>query len=413
MLSFYGNGAAAGEGGGSTVEQLWERGSGESSIQQILTGTTKSNNASGKEAVAEGHLTEASGLYSHAQGYQTVAATSVSHAEGMLTTASGNYSHAEGNGSKAIGTASHAQGFNSFASGPYSHAEGMSFASENYAHAEGLNTTASGTVSHAEGYQTKAADFSSHAEGYQTLASTLSAHAEGYMTTASGLYSHTEGYYTLTSTASAHAEGNATTASGVYAHAQNGYTLASGNYSHAQNNHTIAASTAQTALGAYNIEDNQNQYAVILGNGTGTNARSNALTVDWNGNVNIAGNLTYNGGQTLSSSLPIVRMEEDPINLGTYSFYDSNDNVLTWANLSIDDAIIQAYDFDGDARRVCVTDYACVNENGTYNLYYILLRNFIPGYIIFNRVTLTFDSATATTATYSSDMIQVAFGAYV
>ena len=59
---------------------------------------------------------------------------------------------------------------------------------------------------------------------------------------------------------------------------------------------TLAASQTQIALGKYNVSDSNNTYAVIIGNGTANNARSNALTIDWNGNVSIGNNsktLTY------------------------------------------------------------------------------------------------------------------------
>ena len=55
--------------------------------------------------------------------------------------------------------------------------------------------------------------------------------------------------------------------------------------SHAQNQYTIAASQAQTAIGKYNVSDSADTYAFIIGNGTADNARSNALTIDWNGNI--------------------------------------------------------------------------------------------------------------------------------
>lgn len=59
---------------------------------------------------------------------------------------------------------------------------------------------------------------------------------------------------------------------------------------------TLTASQTQIALGKYNVSDSNNTYAVIIGNGTANNARSNALTIDWNGNVSIGNNsktLTY------------------------------------------------------------------------------------------------------------------------
>ena len=155
----------------------------------------------------------------------------------------------------------------------------------NYSVAEGYGTTASGSTSHAEGYNITASGSASHAEGYGTTASGYASHAEGSDTTASGNNSHAEGYDTTASGYASHAEGYDTTASGWASHAE-GYDLtASGYASHAQNFGTIAASEAQTALGRWNVGDANNTYAVIVGNGTDGGNRSNALTVDWDGNV--------------------------------------------------------------------------------------------------------------------------------
>lgn len=135
----------------------------------------------------------------------------------------------------------------------------------NYSVAEGVINTASGPTSHAEGYFTTASDISSHAEGFRTTASGSECHAEGSYSVASGFASHAEGYYAT----------------------------ASGDYSHAQNSGTIAASTDQTALGRFNVEDANGDYALIIGNGNGNvtsaSARSNALTVDWDGVVDCGG----------------------------------------------------------------------------------------------------------------------------
>lgn len=125
----------------------------------------------------------------------------------------------------------------------------------------------------------------SHAEGVSTTASGNYAHAEGYATTASGLLSHAEGYLTTASASDAHAEGNSTTASGNFAHAEGSATKASASYSHAEGNNTKASSNAQHVQGKYNIEDSAGKYAFIIGNGTADNARSNALAVDWNGDI--------------------------------------------------------------------------------------------------------------------------------
>ena len=254
---------------------------------------------------AEGTKTTASGNSSHAEGDSTKASGNSSHAEGYRTTASGDKSHAEGVDTTASESGSHAEGYNTKASGLRSHAEGeTSTASSAYSHAEGYHTTASGDSSHAEGKYSTASNNGSHAEGYNTKASEQYAHAEGVITTASGNGSHAEGYDTTASGADAHAEGYRTTASGDRSHAEGRCTIASGVYSHAQNDFTIAASSDQTAIGKYNIEDANDVYAFIIGNGTADNVRSNAFTVDWDGNINFSGKipvskLSWDGNENL------------------------------------------------------------------------------------------------------------------
>ena len=161
-------------------------------------------------------------------------------------------------------------------------------------HTEGFNTTASGESSHAEGISTEASGVSSHAEGISTTAISGSSHAEGSNTTAISGSSHAEGYYTEASGFSSHAEGNATTASASYSHAEGTQTKASGFSSHAEGKYTIARGDYSHVQGKYNIEDTSNKYADIIGNGTSGTARSNATTVDWNGNAWFAGDV-YTG----------------------------------------------------------------------------------------------------------------------
>ena len=177
-----------------------------------------------------------------------------------------------------VGSDSHAEGYNTTASGNNSHAEGFSTAaSGSDSHAEGYNTTASGSDSHAEGYNTKASGNYSHAEGSGTKASGISSHAEGGDTTASGHYSH--------------AEGGGTTASGNSSHAEGSTTTASGGSSHAEGNNTRAASINQHVQGKFNIVDDKGTYAHIVGNGTNSSRKSNAHTLDWNGNAWFEGDI--------------------------------------------------------------------------------------------------------------------------
>ena len=92
-----------------------------------------------------------------------------------------------------------------------------------------------------------------------------------------GSYSHAEGYKT-TAGSSAHAEGDNSYAGGYASHTEGSYTVTYTAYQHAQ--------------GKYNIKDNQGVYAHIVGNGTSNSERSNAHTLDWNGNAWYAGSVS-------------------------------------------------------------------------------------------------------------------------
>ena len=114
-----------------------------------------------------------------------------------------------------------------------------------------------------------------------------------------GMYSHAEGNYTTASKPNAHAEGNETIASGYNTHAEGNKTTASGHSSHAEGKGTIAAGDNQHVQGKYNIEDTSSTYAHIVGNGTSYTARSNAHTLDWDGNAEFQGDVKANacGGE--------------------------------------------------------------------------------------------------------------------
>lgn len=152
-----------------------------------------------------------------------------------------------------------------------------------YSVAEGVGCVAGGTYSHAEGDASSAVGQFAHAEGNSTSAQGPSSHAEGANTAARGPYSHAEGDLTFANGRCSHTEGSSTTAAG--------------DYSHVQNLGTSAAYEAQTAIGKYNANDPNNAFEV--GNGT-NNARSNALAVDWSGNMTLAGGITL--GTTLTDS---------------------------------------------------------------------------------------------------------------
>lgn len=190
----------------------------------------------------------------------------------------------------------------------------LNVASSQYAIAEGTQTTASGEASHAEGERTTSSGSYSHAEGLQTVSS--------------GSGSHTEGTKTQATNFNAHAEGNESVASGQASHAEGSRTTASGNFSHSQGRGTIAAGRSQDVSGEYNIEDAsinganyRATYAEIVGNGTSDSDRSNARTLDWDGNETLAGKLTVGADPT--NDMDVV----------TKKYYEENIPDMEWDNI--------------------------------------------------------------------------------
>ena len=221
-----------------------------------------------RDTFSWGRKSKALGQYGYAGNRQTVAGYAA-HAEGYQTTALGNYSHAEGHDTKAIGI---------------------------YSHAEGLGSIADARASHAEGYATKASAEDAHSEGNTTLASGSASHAEGLTSQANGDYSHAEGHVNKAEGIYSHAEGDGTEANGKASHTEGHDTSALGDYSHAEGYRTIARGEHQHVDGRLNIEDTENKYAQITGNGDPrTNTRSNARTLDWDGNVWYAGTVETTG----------------------------------------------------------------------------------------------------------------------
>ena len=235
--------------------------------------------------------------------------------------------------SVAVGDQGRAQGRVSFsanrgyADGYLSSAFGASQAQGSGSHAEG-EATANGDLSHAEGtYYTTADGRWSHSEGFSSASGVMS-HAEGgylingelpnarthpqYLNAASGDFSHAEGTLAKATGESSHAEGYFCTASGVRSHAQN---LA-----------TISASPNQTALGKYNVEDANSTYALIVGNGTGDGARSNAFALDWDGCGEFADEVVATGfNGTKTESTGVLASSNNQTALGKYNVSDAND----------------------------------------------------------------------------------------
>lgn len=262
------------------------------------------------------------GDYAHQEGLGTQALGMASHAEGhgydTFGVAVGEYSHSEGDGCNATMRGSHAEGIRCVSGYDATHAEGYytkaTASLGEGAHSEGFMTEATGNYgSHAEGRRTKAVWDSCHAEGAMTQAGRDAGsgqdHAEGLNTKAYGGASHSEGDSSESTGYASHSEGGYTLASGSNSHAEGWQTQALGTGAHSANVGTIANAYGQTAIGKFNIKDDttvkyttgeygEGKYAVIVGNGSEDSKRSNAATLDWEGNAVVAGKITVGSNPT-------------------------------------------------------------------------------------------------------------------
>ena len=140
-----------------------------------------------------------------------------------------------------------------------------------------------------------------------------------------GSCSHAEGVRTVATNVAAHAEGGSTTASGMQSHAEGLVTTAKGVASHAEGWFTIAAGENQHAEGKCNIEDTENKYAHIVGNGTNADKRSNAHTLDWDGNAWYQGTIKV-GGDSFDNGVEVaLKTDIDNIDL---SVYETKENAI-------------------------------------------------------------------------------------
>lgn len=322
---------------------------------QVNSGTGKVS-ASGWYAHAEGYASSASGYYAHAEN-QGTASGRASHAEGNGE-ASGRLSHAEGTGT-ASGETSHAEGSGTQAKGNGSHAEGGQtevLTATNYAHVEGYGTKAWQSYQHVQGkfnsmglpmdgslvpcHVVGCGTDDTHRKNCHTLDFDGNAWYRGNVRISGEptrddhlvTKAWVEGKGYLTEQAQADWAENDDTApnyiqnkpeiragegpgsiiegavdgslSGMYSHTEGWQdTAATGPGSHAEGAGVIAAGVNQHAQGKFNVEDINDTYAHIVGNGTGRDNRSNAHTLDWSGNAWYAGKVSADGTPTNDNDL--------------------------------------------------------------------------------------------------------------
>lgn len=309
--------------------------------------------ASGRNAVAEGYNTEATGNYgSHAEGAECVASGLNAHAEGGNTVASGGDSHSEGQDTVASANNAHAEGLGTKASGQRSHVEGAySVASGEASHAEGTYVQATGQASHAEG-QGNIEDrifsgevtfvesansgqfphkYSLVAESsFKTLAANVSVFTKVVQTSNSGeeynlyycgYYDPVSDYVYLSTKVStplnspndpqtlyivngtalgnaAHSEGFWNNAVGDCSHAEGHCTNAVGDNSHTEGDGTLALNNYEHAEGAYNVSNTGTASQTTrhsIGIGGNSSNRKNAFEVMQNGDIYAYGVGGYDG----------------------------------------------------------------------------------------------------------------------
>lgn len=243
--------------------------------QSATQAASSASEAAISATTAEQYASDAASSASNAATQATNAANSATQASNKATASAASADEAAAYARQAaahtdLPAARGVQGTNSIVIGDVAHNNAVA----NYSVAEGKDTLATGEGAHAEGYgtserQNEAAANGAHAEGIMTVVGVRArgGHAEGFQTNVSGPYSHAEGQLTGADGQAAHAEGRGTRANYDYQHVFGKYN----DYS--------------PSVSAYNLVE-------IVGNGTADDARSNARTLDWDGNETLAGRLT-------------------------------------------------------------------------------------------------------------------------
>ncbi len=125
-----------------------------------------------------------------------------------------------------------------------------------------------------------------------------------------GTGSFAGGYNVQATGACSHAEGSSSVASGIASHAEGEHSAASGHVSHAEGVYTIASGNNQHVEGKNNVEDVIGKYLHIAGNGATPDNRSNAYTLDWQGNGVFAGGLKIHGADDVMTKTDLSALAD-------------------------------------------------------------------------------------------------------
>ena len=329
------------------------------------------NIASGNFSHSEGFHNKAIGGESHAEGLRTIAKGSQGHTEGCDTVVWCRQGHAEGynteagkpedfeadssavNGIKSGTHGAHAEGSGSKATAKGSHAEGVETLSTGEgAHAEGKWSRSFGAQSHSEGGGGTSLGNQSHTEGYYNIADAMAAHAEGRENSAIGYYSHVAGSYNFAFTPNSSVEGTyaipdiehlgishenikdciwggAYDPNKTYNPNTIVYYIDSDKTNHLYKIKTKITGKSHPDINnildntiyenIYSIKDSdkkvKGKYIKIIGNGSSAKNRSNAHTLDWNGNAWFCGQVKIGGNGQDDSEAKILATEDQVNNV--------------------------------------------------------------------------------------------------
>lgn len=147
-------------------------------------------------------------------------------------------------------------------------------------------------------------------------ATNLGSVAIGSSNQATGVYAVAMGREATASGGGSVSAGYLSTASGAISFATGSNTEAAARFSSVFGNSTKATGGASIVAGAFNaLDENEidtshgtesRKYVMIIGNGADDDNRSNAMTLDWDGNLNIAGELTTSTSTYAQMSLPAI-----------------------------------------------------------------------------------------------------------
>ena len=305
------------------------------------TGTSAVSGATGTNTLAWGRNTTASGDNATVWGTQTTAVGTQTTAWGLNNSASGDNATVWGVQNTSSGERATAWGLNNSAIGEYATVWGFSTtASATGATAWGEDNVATANNATAWGENTEATGAHATSWGVSTTASNDYTTAWGEETEATSDHATAWGDESSATGRRATAFGEQTLASGDHATAWGRSSVAAGSYTTAWGRNTTAETYGQTTLGTYNTAHPGSPNATsavatdrlfVIGNGTSTSARSDALVILKDGTTTLNGALTINASSaTTSYTLPLAGGTNGQV----LTMQDATTGTTTWTTLT-------------------------------------------------------------------------------